>query len=92
MERVFQSGPWLIENFMLILIKVASREEPQTVPLDVVEIWTQIHQLPFGFLMEQIGILEGRQIGKFVKYDEYNNNYAWRKFMRVRVLMNVMNL
>lgn len=92
MERVSQSGPWLIDNFMLILRKVAFREEPKIVPLNVLEIWTQIHQLSFGFMMEHIGILESSHIRKFVKYDEYNNNCAWSKFMRVRVLMNVMNL
>jgi hypothetical protein len=88
MERVFQSGPWLIDNFKLIL-KLAFEEETQTVPPDAVEIRTQIHQLPFGFMTEHIGILEGSRIGKFIKYDEYNNVGAWRKYMRVKVAMNV---
>src|SRR4051812_11380716 len=89
MERIFQGGPWLFENFMLVLRKLQFGEDPLYVPLNEAEIWVQIHQLPFGFMGEDVGILIGNHIGQFIKYDERNNTAAWRKFMRIKVAINV---
>ncbi|CAI8618873.1 unnamed protein product [Vicia faba] len=40
-------------------------------------------------MSEVVDILIGNHIGKFVKYDEQNNYASWRKFMRIRVGINV---
>jgi hypothetical protein len=89
MERIYQRGPWLLDNYMLILRKLAFGEDPLTVPLDTTEIWIQIHHLPFGFMTREIGLLIGSHIGKFINYDDLNNYGSWRKFMRIRVAINV---
>lgn len=92
MKRVFQGGTWLFENFMLVIRKLRSREDPLLVPLNEVEIWVQIHRLLFGFMSEDVGVLIGNNIGKFIKYDERNNSAAWRKLMRIKVAVNVQTL
>jgi 14-3-3 protein epsilon len=79
MERIFQGGPWLYENHMLILRKVIFGEDPITVPMDSTEIWVQVHHLPFGFMSETIGRLVGNHIGKYVKNDDLNNCGSWRR-------------
>jgi hypothetical protein len=88
MERIYQGGPWLFENHMLVLRKLEFGEEPTTVALDNADIWVQVHQLPFGFMNEQIGMLIGSHIGGFIKYDDTNNYSPWRKYMRLRVAIN----
>ncbi|MCI02793.1 hypothetical protein A2U01_0023827 [Trifolium medium] len=74
MERIYQGGPWLFENHMLILRKVQFGEDPAKMPMDSTEIWCQVHQLPFGFMSEPMGRLVGNHIGKYVKYDDL---YKW---------------
>ncbi|XP_058722179.1 uncharacterized protein LOC131593650 [Vicia villosa] len=88
-ERVLEGCTWLYDNFMLATRKLKFWEDPLAVPLDEVEIWVQIHQLPFGFMDEDFGVLIGNHIGKFIGYDTYNNYPVWRKYMRIKVAINV---
>ena len=57
--------------------------------LDKAEIWVQVHNLPFGFMAEKIGNLMGNHIGRLVKYDFENSCGKRRKFMSIRVEINV---
>lgn len=89
LTRILDRSPWLLNNNMLILKKVAIGEDPLTMAMDTIEIWVQIHQLPFGFMDERIGALVGSHIGKMIKFDDENNYGPWRKYMRVRVQIDV---
>jgi len=89
MECIYQTGPWLFDNFMLVTRKVSFGENPTVMPLDKAEIWVQLHNLPFGFMTETIGFLIGNHVGRFVKYDFENNCGTWRKFMRIKVEIDV---
>lgn len=73
MERVYQGGPWLFKNYMMVLQKLKFMEEPLTILMNEAEIWVQIHQLLFGFMSEDVGILIGNHIEKFITYDEQNS-------------------
>ncbi|GAU37478.1 hypothetical protein TSUD_207140 [Trifolium subterraneum] len=83
MERVFQGGPWLFDNHMLVFKKLT------IVQLDEMEMWVQIFNLPFGYTNESMGLLIGSHLGRYIKYDEYNNSGSWRMYMRVRVAVKV---
>jgi hypothetical protein len=89
MERVIRTGPWLFDNFPLVLQKVSFGDEPTTTPMDTIEMWVQAHNLPFGFMTKSMGIPLGSQVGDFVKYDADNNFGFWRRFMRLHVALNV---
>jgi 14-3-3 protein epsilon len=89
MERVFQGGPWLFDNHMLVLKKLKVGDDPLTTELDAAEMWVQIFNLPFGYMSPSIGELIGSHLGRFVKYDDYNSYGAWRLYMRIRVAVNV---
>ncbi|MCH81083.1 hypothetical protein A2U01_0001862 [Trifolium medium] len=89
MGRVISDGPWSFDNFMLALRKVYPGEDPLTVPLNIVEMWVQIHNLPYGFMCKAIGELIGSYLGNFLEYDEDNNWGPWRKYMRIKVALDV---
>ncbi|WJX13204.1 hypothetical protein P8452_03620 [Trifolium repens] len=89
MERVFQGGPWLFDNHMLVLKKLSVGDDPLAINIDVVEMWVQVFNLPFGFMNDTMGLLIGSHIGRFVKYDDYNNHGSWRMYMRIRVAVKV---
>lgn len=88
MERVLNGGPWLFDNFMLTLAKIQPGDEVMAVPLDHIDIWVQIFNLPFGFMSEIVGRSMGNYIGNFLEYDEKNNAGPWRSYMRVRVRLD----
>ncbi|GAU15155.1 hypothetical protein TSUD_08930 [Trifolium subterraneum] len=89
MKRVFQGGPWLYDNHMLVLKKLDVGDDPLNTELDEVEMWVQVFNLPFGYMTESIGLLIGSHIGRFVKYDDLNNYGSWRLYMRIRVAVKV---
>jgi len=89
MERVLHTGPWHFDSYPMLLRKLQFGENPLTMPIDTMDIWIQAHNLPFGFMAESMGHFLGNHVGKLLKYD-FNNNYGtWRKYMRLRVTMNV---
>lgn len=85
LARILERSPWLLDNNMIILQKVAIGEDPMTMGMNSTEIWAQIHQLPFGFMDNKVGALVGCHVGRMIKFDEENNYGPWRKFMRIRV-------
>jgi 14-3-3 protein epsilon len=89
MERVFQGGPWLFDNHMLVLKKLNVGDDPITTELDEAEMWVQIYNLPFGYMSPSIGEFIGSHLGRFIKYDDYNSYGAWRLYMRIRVAVKV---
>lgn len=85
MERVIQQGPWLFDSYSLIWSKVSDGKDSFTMHIDSIELWMQVHNLPFDFMTETMGILLGNHVGKLVKYDHDNNYGNWRRYMRLRV-------
>jgi len=74
---------------MLILKKVTVGEDLVFISMTKTNIWVQVHQLPFGFMDMCVDALVGSHIGQMVKYDDENNYDPWRKYMRVRVKIDM---
>lgn len=74
MERTLKGGPWLFDNYMLTLAKVQPGDATLDIPLDHVDMWIQIFNLPFGFIIELVGKSMGNYIGEFTEYDGKNNS------------------
>jgi len=89
LNRILDRSPWILDNNMIILQKVAIGENPMTLPMTTTEIWVQVHQLPFGFMDDKVGALVGSHIGTMIKFDEENNYGPWRRFMRIRVAIAI---
>lgn len=89
MERIYQGGPWLLNNFMVIFRKLSFGEDPTEIYFHHTEIWVQAHHIRYGYLNEKMGSLIGNHMGELIKYDGNNNQSSWRKYMRLRVKMDV---
>jgi 14-3-3 protein epsilon len=55
-------GPWSFDNHMLALRRISHGEDPKDVPLNIVEMWVEIHNLPYGFMCKAISELIGSYI------------------------------
>jgi hypothetical protein len=74
---------------MLVLNTLAEDEDPREVQLTKVPFWIQVHNLPAGFMSQKVGKNIADYIGEYLDYDEKNDNLPWRKYMRIRVLVDV---
>jgi hypothetical protein len=89
MEAVLNGGPWTFDNNMLILEQVPLGMQIEQIPLFHATLWVQIHDLPTGLMKETVGQKLANYIGSFVEYDKNNNTSLWRKYMRIRVRVDV---
>lgn len=61
----------------------------ENIPLFHVEFWIQVHNLPAGMMLEKVGTTLANFAGSFVEYDKNNNTSFWRRYMRLRVRIDV---
>lgn len=89
MQWMMSNGPWTFENAMLVTNVIPAGGDPTKVPLNEVEFWIQLYDLPGGFMTEQIGKQLGNFFGAFVMYDLSNNASIWREYMRIKIKVDV---
>jgi 14-3-3 protein epsilon len=89
MEVVLQGGPWAFNNQMLIMERVQLGVQLENIPLQHVDFWVQVHNLPTGLMAERVGKTLANYIGSFVEYDKNNNGSFWREYMRIRVRVDI---
>nr|KYP64441.1 Uncharacterized protein At4g02000 family [Cajanus cajan] len=88
-NRIYEGGPWSFDNNMLILSKIHRGEIPTEVPLFHIPVWVQVHNLPAGFMSQEVGKLLGNAIGEYLAYDEKHNTSFWKAYMRIRVNLDI---
>ncbi|XP_019171983.1 PREDICTED: uncharacterized protein LOC109167423 [Ipomoea nil] len=88
-EYVLDGGPWAFENNTLVCREVVGGMSPGDVPLDTVDMWVQLHDLPMGYTSQKVLEQAGNFIGKFVKHDDRFVGAPWITFYRIRVSIAV---
>ena len=88
-SRVLEGGLWIYDNMYILLHHLMPNEAPTVVPLDSLDFWVQIHNLPVGFMSTQVGKQFGDFVGKFIQYDETNATRFGASYMQVKVQINV---
>ncbi|KAG5028080.1 hypothetical protein D0Y65_011191 [Glycine soja] len=88
-QRILKRGPWSFDGHLLVLGVIKEGESPSQVPLYTVPFWVQEHNIPAAFMTFAPGQNIGNYLGEFLEYNNKNNLSFWRKYMRLRVLINV---
>ncbi|GAU35438.1 hypothetical protein TSUD_375280 [Trifolium subterraneum] len=88
-EEVLKGRPWTFDNFTLIIDRLKIGVALQDIPLFHVNFWVQIHDVPIDMMLETVGKGLANYIGEFVEYNKNNNTSFWRKYMRVKVRVDV---
>ena len=88
-QRVLDSGLWTFDQHVLIMKRLGTNEQPQSVPLFHTSFWVQVYNLPIGFLTAKVLQNIGNFIGEFQSFDANNFMRVWRNYMRIRVLLDV---
>ncbi|GAU38028.1 hypothetical protein TSUD_395880 [Trifolium subterraneum] len=88
-EEVMKGGPWLFDNYTLVIDRMKVGVALHDIPLYHVNFWVQIHNVPVGMMLEKVGKGLANYIGEFVEYDKNNSTSFWRQYMRVKVRVDV---
>ncbi|KAL8135911.1 hypothetical protein AgCh_010507 [Apium graveolens] len=89
MQWVMNNGSWSFGNALLVTRGIPDGEDPTNVPLNKVDFWIQIYDLPSCFMSEAIGKQLGNFFSSFVMYDPNNNTSIWREYMRIKIKVDV---
>jgi 14-3-3 protein epsilon len=87
--KVVDEGPWLFDNYNLVIERIAPGVVPATVDLNHIDIWLHVHQLPFGFIQPKVGQAIGKFLGELKEFDHRNSVHS--SYMRLKVRINVNN-
>lgn len=65
-------------------------EESLDVPVWFMIIWIQIHNLPNGFMSDEL-VSEQLEnfFGEFITYDTKSNTCTWRECMKIKINIDV---
>lgn len=88
-QKVVEGGPWSFEQSPLICHKLEPMEDANAVPLNKMDIWVQVHDIPTGMLSDKVLQTIGNQVGTFVKVDAGNISGLWRQYVRIRVSLDI---
>ncbi|VFQ77059.1 unnamed protein product [Cuscuta campestris] len=83
--RILEEGPWSYDNASLLCTIPTPGENITVQGLNKLEIWVQVHGLPFGYTSRNILEAVGNFVGLFIKFDERNFEghpftWEWKKY------------
>ncbi|XP_019159985.1 PREDICTED: uncharacterized protein LOC109156588 [Ipomoea nil] len=88
-DYVLDGGPWAFENNALVCREVPPNTAPGEVPLNTIDMWVQLHDMPLGYTSQTVLEQVGNFIGTFVKHDDRFEGALWLTFHRIRVSIPV---
>jgi hypothetical protein len=62
--KVLDDGPWLFDNYNMVIERIAPGVVPPSVDLNHIDLWLQVHNLPFGFIQPKVGQAVGQFLGE----------------------------
>ena len=91
-DRVLQKQPLSFNKSLLILQEINGDVKPKEVNMDWCPFTVQVHGLPLGMMTKKIGVVLGEFLGDVEKVETNEDQNALRKFLRVRVAINITKL
>lgn len=70
-------GPWAYDNHPFLFERVKQGDDLEKTELNAITLWTQIHDLPTGFMSESVAKCIGERVGKLIEGDP--NNFSGPK-------------
>ncbi|XP_074344595.1 uncharacterized protein LOC141683745 [Apium graveolens] len=89
LQKVIEGGPWSFEQSMHVCHRLSENEDPHSIPLQDVDIWVQLYDVPKGFISETVLKSIGDSFGCYIKSDPANFNKSWKDHLRIKVTMNI---
>ncbi|KAL2540680.1 Uncharacterized protein Adt_01658 [Abeliophyllum distichum] len=93
LKNVLGNSPWTIRGGLLIISVWCSGKVPREFSFSYSVFWVQVHGLPINYLTRENMTKIGEYLGIFVCADRsvFDGKICWRKFLRLRVILDVRN-
>jgi len=86
--HILDEGSWLYDNFHIVMDRISPGVVPNFVPLNHIDLWVQVHGLPFGFIQPKVSKGIGSFLGILKVYDGRNTTHS--SYMRIKVTIDVI--
>ncbi|TXG60692.1 hypothetical protein EZV62_015265 [Acer yangbiense] len=90
LKRVLSGGPWSFDRAMIIFEEPVGDGDIKNMKFNKLDIWVQIHNMPLLCMTEEIGIFLGKMIGDVHDVDLEAAKDVSGRFIRVRVVIDVL--
>ena len=84
-----EGSPWSVNRKVLIINRMEHEGNPRCVPLDFLDLWVQVYDLQTGFMSSRVLKAIGDHVGNFLESCPKNFMGVLRKYMLVRVRINL---
>lgn len=91
MERTIHDGPWTFDNQLLLVQKWHRGMTAKNVNLDLASLWIQIWDAPFDMVSPTVAKEVGGRLGKVEEVERRRNPDDQNIFMRVKVVLPILN-
>ncbi|CAA2970308.1 Endonuclease exonuclease phosphatase [Olea europaea subsp. europaea] len=93
LKNVLGDSPWTIRGGLLVLSVWCAGKVPTELSFSYSVFWVQVHGLPINYLSQENVSKIGEYLGIFVCADRtvFDGKFCWRKFLRLRVILDVRN-
>ncbi|KAM0870308.1 hypothetical protein ACQ4PT_040100 [Festuca glaucescens] len=87
-KRVMEQGPWLFRQCAVLIEPYDGLSKAESVEMEFMPIWMQIHELPEGYRKEKIIEKLAKKAGKILQI-QYEGPSIYGDYLRVRVRHDV---
>lgn len=91
LRRVIDGMPWFFNIHIIVFHKLEKGEDPIQVQIIFANFWVQVHELLLSCMSEGMARQLGNIIGEFLDYDTVIISKGIKKFMRIKVKLDVRN-
>ncbi|CAM8886767.1 unnamed protein product [Rhodiola kirilowii] len=87
MQKIRDGGPWLCLGSFIVMHDWCADLSPEEFEMNRLGVWAQLHNLPVGVVLKdrEVGEKLAPNIGKFVKVSQSELEGSRRRYIRVRV-------
>lgn len=87
---MIKDGPCFFDNHMLVTKRLVVGYSPLYVPLDTIETWIHIFNIPFVYMKEEVGINVMNYIGKYLTFEDSNYWGHSRAYIQIRFAIDTI--
>ncbi|XP_062075810.1 uncharacterized protein LOC133779929 [Humulus lupulus] len=88
-KRVVDGSPWYFNRKVLVISRMECKLNPRLIPLNTLDLWVQVHDLPIGSMSHRVLEAIGGYVGVFRESCSKNFQGTWHSFMRIRVSVDL---
>ncbi|KAG8363681.1 hypothetical protein BUALT_Bualt19G0047700 [Buddleja alternifolia] len=88
-DKVLNMSPWSFRGQLVIFKHWNPDMMVAEVSLDLAPFWVQAFNIPVRFTTPSSTKIIGNMLGKFIKTDLISESQRWKKFLRIRVELDI---